>query len=457
MTKLYTYQKEGVKLIRRFKGRCLLADDTGLGKSLQALTYAKEDDLWPCVIVCPAFLKPNWVSEVRKHLNMRPQVLEGRTPIRHSLLPPHDIIIVNYDILHNWKDFLIDIKPQLIIFDEGRAIKTPKAKRTQAAYKIVRGSKVPHVVIPDATPIENRPSELYPLLYLLRPDKFRDFRAYAFKFCRPRYTPWGWKFDGAANLKVLNRKLRNICMVRRLKKDVLKDLPEKRHLVVPLEIVNRKQYNQELQDTKQWIRNAYSKGTVSRVEERGKYMQLLQKTAMLKLPAIVEWIDNYLEQTDEKLLVFGIHRAVLETLHETYDNSLLLYGSTTKKERQRIIYDFEHAKKKRLLFGNMTVAGAGWSCKATSTVVTVELPWGPGMLEQLTSRVHGLERGVKGRGVTCYYLVAEGTVEEGLMKMIQKKEGIVNETLDGSSDTQNNISLHDNFRRLILGKGLVAA
>ena len=125
MTKLRKYQKVGVKKIEHFKGRVLLADEMGLGKTIQALRWAKlHPEKWPIIVVCPATLKWEWQAQAAKHINMRGVIAEGTKPPKHipKILP---MLILNYDILQYWVDYLKTLKPQILIIDECFPCQTP--------------------------------------------------------------------------------------------------------------------------------------------------------------------------------------------------------------------------------------------------------------------------------------------------------------------------------------------
>lgn len=432
LTKPRQYQRKGARMIHRFNGRALLADDMGLGKSLQSLLYAhKTPKARPIIVVCPAGLKLNWQDECRIHFGMRAEVLSGMKVPRAGLRTPHQVIIVNYDILGAWLPFLRRLKPQLIIVDECHYIMNPKALRTKRVKKLCR--RVKRVIMLGGTPMVNRPVEMYPALNILRPDVFPSFFAYATRYCQPRRRPWGWEFKGATNLDELHQLLTSTVMIRRLKQDVLKDLPPKLRIVVPLEIQDRKQYDFAMKNFLLWMKKNHS----TKAKKAGKAEQLTKMgyikrlIAELKLKSVIDWIDNYLADSDSKLLVFGHHKAILRPLAKHYGRrAVLVDGTVTGRARHKAYKRFNTAPRVRLLFGNMKAAGVGWNAK-THSVAKVELAWTPGDHTQAEDRAWGLGRGVKNTPTTIYYLIARNTYEEVLCRIIQQKQKILSETLDG--------------------------
>ncbi len=170
-TELYPYQLEGAKTIRKFKGRALLADDMGLGKTIQALFYMfKCPKKRPVIIVCPANLKWVWKAQAIEHMDLRFQILEGRTPpIKRTkqITEPPQVVIINYDILAYWVDYLLSLKAKILVIDEVHYVKNKKASRTKAIRKLAK--KIPYLIPISGTPLLSRPSELFVTLNMLWP------------------------------------------------------------------------------------------------------------------------------------------------------------------------------------------------------------------------------------------------------------------------------------------------
>lgn len=444
---LYPFQKKGVHWIHhKFNGRCLVADEMGCGKTVQALFYAwmyLPDDR-PIVVVCPANIKENWRREASRHLNMRAEILYKKTP-PHGIvrsMKTNTIYIVNYDILgpaltakKTWNRFLRKLKPQLVIIDEGHYISSPKAKRTKHCQQLIKG--IPHVLILSGTPLTNRPAELWTLLNMLRPDKWPSFLRFANRYCQPTYTPFGMVYKGATKLDELHRRLKKWVMIRRRKSEVLKDLPAKQRIIVPVDITDREQYAMAERDFINWlIKTAPLKADKARKAERMvKYGYLLRLTAQLKMKAVQEWIDDFLIESDSKLLVFGVHKLIVRALHENkkYQKiSTLIDGGVSQEERIQAIDNFINRGDIPLFFANIQAAGVGWSAKGVETGCMIELPWTPGALIQAEDRIHGIGRGKEGSVSTWYYLIAAGTIEEKLCSVLQDKQQVISQTLDGA-------------------------
>lgn len=418
----------------RFKGRVLLADDLGLGKTIQSLTYAKlTRNARPIVVVCPAGLKYEWQGQAREHVQMRAEVLEGMRVPRRGFRTPHQLIVVNFEILKAWLPFLRALKPRLVIVDECHRIMNRTTQCSKNVRRLCKG--VRRVIMISATPLINRPAELYPALHILRPDVFPEFFPFAMRYCSPKHKPWGWEFKGAARLDELNAVLKQTCMIRRLKEDVMKDLPPISRIIVPLEIEDRKQYLEAMHSFMKWIKKHYQPkaAKAQRAEQLVKAGYILRLIGRLKLKYVHEWIDAYLRNTDQKLLVFGVHKKVLRPLAERYGRqAVIIDGDVTGRDRQKAQMIFNKAGSQvRLLFGNIKAAGVGWSAKCPS-VAKIELGWTPGIHLQAEGRCHGMGRGIEGIPTTVFYLVARDTMEESLCRLLQKKQADITQTLDGT-------------------------
>lgn len=386
-TKPFPYQCEALEKISQFNGRALCALDMGLGKTPIALWWMRENrSVRPTVVVCPAGLKYNWAAEAIKHINTRAEVLEGMIPPRRWR-PFSHLIILNYTILPGWLSVIKELNPQLIICDECAAIKSPKTKRTKACRVLCK--KAPYILGLSGTPLTNRPFELWSILNMIRPDLYPSAFDFGFAWTNPKKTIWGWSFDGAQNLSALHKELTENCMIRMRKCDVLSQLPPKSRYVVLLSLSDEREYRRAVSDFSGWLREN-KKGSITRTlraEALTKIGYLRRLAAKLKLRSIFEWVDDFLENDDSKLILFGVHKFFLSALQERYRKiSILVDGSITGKDRQAAIDQFNLDTGTRLFLGNIQAAGTGWSCTSSSTVAICEFPWAPGDLLQAEDR-----------------------------------------------------------------------
>lgn len=443
-TELMPSQKEGVRGIYRFRGRALLADEQGLGKTLQALEWLRRIPKHrPAVIVAPASVKWTWQAEASLHFGMRVEVLEGSLPLRRL---PGDIVVINYDILHHWLPLLKRSRPQCVILDEVHYCTNAQALRTKAVSKLVRG--VPSVVGLSGTPMTNRPIELWSVMALIRPDLFPSRTKFAWRYCNPRYTPWGWNFDGSANKGELHRILRDECMIRRLKKHVLPELPRKQRRYVVFQLPRGTEYEQAQRDFLGWLRNISPERArkAKRSEAICKIGYLLRLAVKLKLKWIVGWVEDFLKTNpNKKLVLMTRNRFVIDHLQENFPRMLYIDGRVTGRLRTEIVRKFQTNPSIPILAGNWKAAGVGITLHAAHNIVAVDFPWTPGELMQGEDRVHRI--GQK-HAVMVHYLVLKDTIEERLASILQRKAQVMDAVLNGESSPRSAAKL-DVFGQLL--------
>lgn len=433
MTELLPFQQDGIRAIHGFNGRCLLADEQGLGKTLQALRWIQLIYRHrPAVIVTPSSVKYSWQAEAALHFNLRTEVLEGFRPKRKTTLPG-DIIILNYDILPSWVKVLRKHRPRVVVFDEAHYLKNPRAKRTRAAHKLVQRAN--SVLGLSGTPIKSCPAEFWSILHLIRPDLFPDFSEYAWEYCDPKKTIWGWKFKGATNMGKLNRILLRECMVRRLKKEVAPELPPKQRCVVPIKLRGKalQEYRKAETDFLGWLgtqsptRAAKARKSPALV----KVGYLLRLVAKLKQEFVCTWIREFLEShPDKKLIAFTMNTFVIEYLKKEFPGAVVINGKVKGRKRIETVRSFTSNRRVRLLLGQWIAAGVGLNLQAAHNVVSLDFPWTPADLLQGEDRAHRIGQKTK---VLIHYLVTLGTIEEKLMRALQKAAKVLDAVLNGNA------------------------
>ncbi len=450
MTKPYPFQKEGILTIREKRGRVLLADEMGLGKTLQALIYAKRNlSVKLTVVVCPASIKYLWRTQAHEHIGYDSLILSGKklpasNPLLVNQLP---IIIINYDILKTWADYIIEAGPDLLVVDECHFVKTPGRQRTKAVRKLARYCR--RMIAISGTPMTNRPSEMYQIINMLWPKEFTMFTKYAFRYCAPKRTPWGWDFKGASHLKELHEKLLGLGMIRRKKTDVLKDLPLKSRFVLPLPIKDDKKYKAIEADVLAYL----AKTDPDKVEkaERAQQlvrMNLLRRTAAEeKLESLLEWVDNYLEETDQKIVLMGWHQDVIKQTIARYKGTVVsIHGQTPVNKRHTIATKFQDDPKIRVFVGNMLAAGVGINLYAADTLAFLEYDFVPGNHLQAEDRIHRIGQR---RPVNIWYPYGIETIEEDMCRIIQSKQIISADVLDGKGGNRTELNVYNLLEKAI--------
>lgn len=433
---LYPFQREGVEHLMSLKGRALLADEMGLGKTVQALAWlGLNPQARPAVIVCPASLKLNWEREARRWLDDREQItiVDGKTNDRII----GSVIIINYDILAARADDLP--KPKAVILDEAHVIKNRSTQRTKATQALAKHAQF--VLALTGTPILNRPVEIFNAVNVVAPGVFPNFWTFAQKFCGAKHNRFGWDFTGSSNIPELHDLLRRTCMIRRLKADVLTDLPAKQRSHVPMNLSREDgvRYANAEDDFIGWLRRegeTEKAKRASRAETLSRIEGLKQIAALGKLDAAKEWIADFLE-SGKKLVVFATHHNVMDAIERAFPGiTVRLDGTTSQIKRQEAVDRFQNDPTIRLFVGNVQAAGIGITLTAADSVAFLELPWTPGALVQAEDRVHRIGQT---ESVTAYYLMAAGTIEEEIAELLDKKARVLAQVLDGVAEDEGSM------------------
>jgi len=235
-------------------------------------------------------------------------------------------------------------------------------------------------------------------------------------------------------------------MVRRLKVDVLKHLPKKMRMVVPMDIADRAEYNHARGDFLGWLRKNYPKGKARQAAKAAAVVRigyLLRLAAKLKARDVVGWANKFLEEfPEEKLVLFAVHRKMIDVLQRRVNGKhVTVDGSVTGRRRHLAVQQFRNDPETRVFIGNIRAAGTGVDGlqDVCTNLAFCELWWRPGDLVQAEDRIYRIGQ----EGVAWInYLVAGGTIEEDLCRIIQAKQAVIHATLDGS-DYESDMDVFD--------------
>lgn len=429
---LYPYQKEAIAY-QLTKRSTLNAADMGTGKTVMAIVSVEVEDLFPCLVVTPASVKYNWAYQWGLvNPNRRVSVINDNAFDQTS-----DVFIINYDSLgRNEKndngdvkvnlkyEGLVNVKFKSVVCDEAQNVKNSKTLRSRALKKLIKG--VEYRLMLTGTPVLNRPSEMINLLSLMGVfDKlFGGWKHYVYKYCDAKITRYGYDISGASNLIELNAYLKQHCYFRIEKRDVLKDLPERVDTVLYVDIDNRKEYESAKNDLIGYLKENFGQlkaDNALMAEQLVLINTLLRLSAMGKFEQITGWVDDYLESSDNKLVVFGVHVDLLKQLADKYSCDLIV-GDVDQRKRFEIVNSFQK-NKKRVLFMNIQTGGVGIDGlqNVSSDVLFVEMPWRYADIEQAVSR---LERVGQRNNIFAYFMLGRDTIDIDMWDMILKKRQV---------------------------------
>ena len=457
ITKPRKYQLEGIRSIERSirkHGGGLLADDMGLGKTLQSLLiyFRSKSRFTPFVVVCPASLKWNWQEEIEKHLGLTAEVLSGTKPPKRLGFRTYRILIINFEILGYWLPFLSKLNPRFVVIDEAHRIKNRSTKSYQNVKALCDLESVRAMIPLTGTPLTNNPKDLFATVNLIWPEEFPSYHRFVRRYTFPELKPWGWVFKGARRVKELHRKLKRCGMVRRLKKDVLHELPPRSLTILPMKLSkqSKKDYDDIKQDVVQWLQRNDSKKVAGAKRAKAIVrMGLLRRVAAeRKQDMVIAWIEQFLKESTEKLIVFGTHHSVLRPLHEHFPHSVLINGKVTGRKRHERVSLFKNQDSVRIAFCNYDAAGVGLNMQVSSNVLLVELPWNPALVEQAIARA---ERMGQKNSVQVTIAIAKDTIEESLCDVLQTKQRFIQGILDGTSK-KSTLDIYETLQNILLSE-----
>lgn len=445
----YPYQHEGIMYGLQHK-RLIIGDEPGLGKTLQSIGIVDTAGAYPCLVICPSSLKINWQREFEKFTDKSALVLDNsvRTTWPYLLkMGMHHVAIVNYESLRKY--FVWDIKggksfrlkdvvfcPQIrmfrsVIIDESHRVKDPSAQQTIFTKGLSVGKE--WIILLSGTPVVNRPEDLVSQLSIM--GRLQDFGgATQFKadYCT---DPKDKDAEPAVPLSVLSRRLYDTCMIRREKAKVLPQLPDKTRVDLYVDVSNQDEYRLAAADLAEYLRQ-YTECTdweirrKMRMEALVRFMTLRQLATLGKVAQAVDFIRTFLS-SGKKLIVFCSLHEVVDALLKAFPGAVTVTGRDSAASKQASVDAFQGNPDTQLIICSIKAAGVGLTLTASSSVAFLELPWTFCDCCQCEDRAHRI--GQKDN-VTCYYLLAKGTIDSIVYKLIQDKKNVANQIMNSDDN-----------------------
>ena len=453
------YQKTGIAFALHRKGKgTLIADEMGLGKTAEAIGIIKAQPyLRRVLVICPASLKTNWMLECQKwqvHLPVR--IDEG--------FPKNGIVITNYDQLTKVPS---GITWDLVVLDEAQYCKNPKSQRTQHVVRIARHTK--QIVALTGTPLENYPLELWPLLQILDPEEWdppgyfkgkavsaggnAHFYTFARRYCnaheeiigsyihpvtKQKVLKKAWNLKGSSNLDELRERLRSGLMIRRLKKDVLAELPPKRRqvIVLPAESTTDGElldWKRDLDTLPESLTEALALLNTGALPAFRDFSRIRHEQALRKVPYVVDHVKAMFAEGIEKIILFAHHADVLDALIAGLGqfNPACIRGSVDAKDRQGEVEKFQGDKTCKLFVGSLRAAGTGITLTAASHIVFAEIDYNPSVVNQCEDRAH---RKGQVQSLLIQIFTQAETLDAHLVRLVVAKQDVIETALDTPSD-----------------------
>jgi superfamily II DNA or RNA helicase len=440
---LYPFQMHGV-LFAACRGRTILADDMGLGKTIQAIgtaeLLARRQGIGRTLVICPASVKHQWLTEIKRFSDRSAVVIDGSPEQRRALYNSEAFFkIVNYELVRRDLDNVSALLPDLIVLDEAQRIRNWETA-TARTIKLLRSR---YALVLTGTPLENKLEELYSVV------QFVDGRRLgpAFRFLSEhRQINEKGKLIGYRNLDQVREKLAPI-LLRRRRDQVLKDLPPRTDKIfrVPMSPEQTEYYGDQQKIVATLVRKLERQGWLSPVDQQ-RMLCAIQNMRMLcdstflfdketevspKLEELREILQELVVEEERKVVIFSewekMNLQVGSLLDKMKIGYVSLHGGIPTRRRSQLIARFRDRPEVRV-FLSTDAGGVGINLQAASAVINIEPPWNPARLEQRIARVHRMGQ-VK--PVLAIHLLTENSIEERVWDTIGLKKELFRDLFDG--------------------------
>ena len=440
---LYPYQKEGIRFAAK-AGKAIIADEMGLGKTIQAIGTAellrKEGLIGSVLVLCPTSLKYQWRSEIKKFTNAEVFVIEGsHLKRKEAYNRPEPYKIISYNSAANDIKILGSLQTDMLIMDEVQRLKNWNTQISRAARKI----ESDYSVILSGTPLENKLDELYSIVEFV--DNFRLAPYYLFKD-KHIITDETGKVLGYKNLNDIGKKLSDI-LIRRRKKDVKLQMPERsdKNLFIPM-TNEQKGMHQEWQNQVRLLVLKWRKMHFLSDKDRKRLLLFLSQMRMVcdssyildqktRYDTKVDECVNIISEEGEKVVVFSqwerMTRLIAKELEKKEIGFEYLHGGVPSEKRKNLVDNFMNEPSSRV-FLSTDAGSTGLNLQSAATIINIDLPWNPAVLEQRIGRIYRLGQQ---NNIQVINLVTPYSIEEEMLGKLRFKTSMFEGVLDDGEDS----------------------
>ena len=460
------YQIDCIKFVEASDFCCIIADEQGLGKTIEALSLLRlhPSKLLPAVICVPTTVKLQWMWEIDRicvagNDNLKRQFLTQVIQSgKEKAMPGFGIYIITFDMLK--KEDLFNLLPpnaiKTIVVDECQKIKNHLSDRAKAIQRLAKSCD--YRIPMSGTPIKNNAGEYFTVLNLVSPIRFPNYTKYLENYCDAYHNGYGYKVGGLKDANRFHEDTKDI-IIRRTKDQVLKDLP----------VLSRKFYHVEL-DRK--LNKAYAAalqdlddifyGDSSEFERSSATIAIMSRlrhiTGISKVSECTDYVTEFLLSSDRKITIFIHHQDTGQMLDAQlssyctdggYDKPLVLHSGLNGDERARLVEKFKNSSA-RILIASTLAAGEGLNLQFCSDAIILERQWNPANESQAEARFH---RFGQVNSVSITYMIASGTIDEYFTELVEKKRAIVAATMDNKEIQWDQQGLMSELTSMLVQKG----
>jgi SWI/SNF-related matrix-associated actin-dependent regulator 1 of chromatin subfamily A len=452
---LYKHQEDGIKFLLSRNG-CILADDMGLGKSMQSIIAAIESGADKILIVTTSSTKINWEREIKVFCN-ETTIIDGKK------WDSSKFTIINFDILKNFHTLetpkkkkegekepilirdMVNEKFDLCIVDEAHNLKNNESIRGKIMVDVCVKYNIPKVWLLTGTPVANRPMDFFNLLKIIKSPIADNWKHYAVRYCEGRQffrtlkngqRKQIWLTDGASNLEELSNKTKNI-LLRRLKTDAI-DMPDK--IVTPmyhqLDVKGWRMYEQ-LWDEYVELKKKQGKRTNESQKDLVELILLRQFIANEAIQYTIEMVENAIEM-GRKVIIFTSFSDELETIANHFGKIAVRHnGLMSSTKKQHSVDQFQNNDKIKVFVGNIKSAGVGITLTEATVVIFNSFDWVPGNNEQAEDRAYRIGQN---NDVNVYYQLFEDTISTRMWEMLRNKKDVISTIMGEKTRTEDEIT-----------------
>lgn len=428
--RLYHYQIEGARYLERNNGRAGVFDEMGLGKTIQALAYLKfHPEAFPVLFVVKSGIKFQWMKEITRVLGEKyfPQVISDS---KQGVMPGLKCYVTSYDLLRNFDSKKIKaLGIKTVVGDEIQAIKNPDAARTREFRNLCRD--IPGFIPLSGTPWKNRGSEFFVVLNMLSPTKFSSYQGFLDRWVDYYWDGNTYKQGGIRNPDKFKEYISDLA-IRRERSEVMKELPVISRLKFHCEIEPhaRKAYDQEVSDFVKWYNELVISGEEDSNEASQNAIARLQRMrhilGLAKIPYTIEQCEDFLEETNRKLVVFAHHKDVQELIYQQLKpigashkvEVLKLHAGMSSEDRFAMQERFNQLPR-AIMVASTLASGEGLNLQTCSDCIMHERQWNPMNEEQAEGRF--IRIGQLANAVSATYIHAENSTDTMLDAIIERK------------------------------------
>lgn len=453
------FQVTGIKFAEASNFRCLIADEQGLGKTVQALGSIRlHPEILPALVLTKTTITHQWYKEIERWCNEQKLVVQVLKSGLQQALPGFDVYITTFDLIKTEGIFDMLVEPvQTVIIDECQAIKNHLSGRAKATQDVCRTAK--HIIALSGTPIKNHAGEYFTILNILQPTRFPTYQGYLDTYCDTYDSMYATKVGGLSNPELFRQHTSDF-IIRRTRAEAAPEIPtvDRQFFHVELDKRFNKAYAAALDELEELFYKDEDDTTATSMIAIMTKMRKI--TGISKVPAAVDYAIEFItNEESRKLVIFAHHHSVVDALQmkldaylveNKFDKCLNLNANLDADRRAELVTKFKDNDRARIMIASTLAAGEGLNLQFCSRAVMLERQWNPANEEQAEGR---FARIGQTDNIIVTYMLASGTIDEKFTELVEQKRAIIANTLDGKDYQWDQTSLMKELATVLVMTG----